>query len=202
MATSKGFDTNTRISRDLAAKFRHAGYAFCGRYLAHAESPLTLAEADDIAYGGMYLVSIYERGFPTKASYFTGGQGQRDAATALAAARACRQPTGTPIYFTVDFDATQEDAAGAITAYFQMVHAALRPAGYLVGVYGSSLVLKQLQADGVAEKFWHAFPHGWGSGVSFAAPDLLQTSNDSTALGVSVDTDESYGNAGGWHPAA
>jgi hypothetical protein len=57
-------------------------------------------------------------------AYFTQKQADSDVADAVAASNAAGQPTGSAIYFTVDYDAPQSDIK-AVTSYFEEVRKTL-----------------------------------------------------------------------------
>lgn len=184
-------------TNDYAGCIKAAGYTFICRYL-HVGSPnaLTLGEAEHAAAEGLYIVSIRETN-PTHAGFFTYAAGKFDGLEALRAAKECHQPTGTPIYFTVDYDASQDDLA-AILKYFNGVRSVVME-NYLVGVYGSGLVCATIKGGGWAHFSWLAMSRGWAGSQDYTDYDLLQTGGGEVC-GLSVDFDTSNGDSGGWMP--
>ena len=73
-------------------------------------------------------------------------EAQLDARAAVAQAKLVGQPSGTAIYFGIDFDLETERSEQVIQ-YFTIVSNALRDKGYLVGVYGSGAALALLKAE-------------------------------------------------------
>ena len=73
-------------------------------------------------------------------------EAQLDARAAVAQAKLVGQPSGTAIYFGIDFDLETERSEQVIQ-YFTIVSNALRDQGYLVGVYGSGAALALLKAE-------------------------------------------------------
>jgi Domain of unknown function (DUF1906) len=104
----------------------------------------------------LMIVSLFERA-PKKIDYFTTKQANSDVMDAILAAHTAGQPTGSAIYFTVDYDPTQiqpklSDAALAkqlsvINTYFSVIRNGLTGSGYKLGVYGPGIVLLNLKAD-------------------------------------------------------
>jgi len=73
-------------------------------------------------------------------------EGQRDAAAAVAQAKAVGQPGGSAIYFGVDFDTTNLSEATwkKMEAYFNTVRAILKKSNFRLGVYGDGGTLERL----------------------------------------------------------
>ena len=70
-----------------------------------------------------------------------------------------RQPKGTQIYATVDYDPDDSDPNGPmingpISAYMKAFQSAIKPAGYLASVYGSGRTCRILMANGLAKTGW------------------------------------------------
>ena len=72
-------------------------------------------------------------------------EAELDAQAAIAQAKLVGQPSGTAIYFGIDFDPKPE-MTGRIVEYFTIVSDVLKDSGYLVGVYGSGATLALLKA--------------------------------------------------------
>lgn len=138
-----GCDTATVITESKLQTLINGGYTFVGRYLGRY---FTSEEKDRITRGGLFIVSLYE-GNPTHIGYFTESQGRTDATNAIAKAQSLGQPSGTPIYFTVDYDASASDVSGGIRIYLQAIKAVFAEKGnpYKLGLYGSGAVLTYFQ---------------------------------------------------------
>ena len=193
-----GCDTATPINESRLQTLLSEGYTFVGRYLG---DHLTSDEKDIITKGGLFIVSLYERN-PTHIGYFTGAQGKDDAARAIDKARKLGQPFGTPIYFTVDYDAPDSDIAGDIRIYLQAIKAVFKEKGnpYQLGLYGSGAVLRY---------FEHTYTYTWLSGATawrgsrdYTGCTIKQYANGTTIGSgtgkITIDKNESNGAAGGW----
>lgn len=196
-----GCDTAATLDEARLRVLLERGMTFVGRYLA-GRYALTKEEKQCISRAGLYLVSIWECGSPTNAGYFTRAQGQSDAVRAIEAAKTLGQPQRTPIYFTVDYDASSADINGSIRDYLQEVKAVFRSYGdaYSLGLYGSGAVLQY---------FENSFPYTWLAGAgawrgsaayhNYCLRQYGVNTPFSTGAGwFSVDLDESNGAAGGW----
>ncbi|MEC1720527.1 DUF1906 domain-containing protein [Schinkia azotoformans] len=196
-----GCDTATAINAARLQTLVNGGYTFVGRYLAGSYA-LTASEKSIITGGGLFIVSIWEKGSPTSSSYFTAAKGTSDATDAIAAAKAIGQPLGTPIYFTVDYDASTSDITGPIKNYLQAVKAvfATQNYPYELGLYGSGAVLSYYQNTFTYP--WLAGSTGWSGSKTYTGYVLKQYANN-TSIGsgtgqITIDKDDSNGAAGGW----
>ena len=187
-----------------------AGKQFVCEYIGTADSDGYLRPADVTALTsqGLEIVSIFERN-PTYTSYFTVSQADSDAGVAIAAAIEAGQPSGSAIYFTVDY-AADSTALPAIDSYFQEIHNYFNQyfsthtgISYKIGVYAPGNVLPTIMSDANvgASYSWLAEP--WGI-YSYSSENLAQTQNGVTVAGMVVDLDEAYttdfgqwGNSGG-----
>ena len=76
------------------------------------------------------------------------------------------QPTNSGIYFSVDFDASNNEITNNVIPYFQGVRRAFIEEGgenleYRIGVYGSGLVSSRLTNDGLIQLTWLAMSRGF-----------------------------------------
>lgn len=197
----QGIDAAFDLS-PYTATLQRAGIGWAGRYYSrNPNKDLSPREAQALAAAGIALVSVFEAQGDRVAS-FTAAQGALDAQVALACAAECGQPAGSTIYFAVDFDAGEAEIAQHVVPYFQAIAGAL-VGKYVVGAYGSGLVLSRLQARGLAQRLWLAQAGGWAHG-SLAVPDIKQGPVSAAVIpGHEVDTDESLSDTfGAWGPAA
>jgi hypothetical protein len=199
---AKGIDVDSNVSGVLA-QLKADGVEFVARYFGPSKSdPLTAAEAKAISDAGLWVVSLFESGFPTSLDYFTYEQGAADAHAAYAEARAAGQPFGTPIYFCVDFDAPS-DSGGPVDLYWEGLRSALFRIGgsilpYQPCVYGSGLICRTLIARGFAHRGWLAQASGWAESSTFMGWSIRQLES-TTLAGLDVDRDESAASGGnGW----
>jgi len=198
---AKGFDTPDNCGGQ-AQNIRNAGYDFVARYLSQSTwKRITATEAGQLKGAGLGIVFVYEDA-PTGADYFSYGRGQVDATRAAQQANALNAPSGTTIYFAVDYDASADDVTNAIIPYFQgavsgmnsFVSAAGNPQ-YRIGVYGSGATCMALSAAGLAPQGWLACAGAWrghGSYTSWSINQGLPT----TIVGMSADPDVANGDYG------
>ncbi|MFD0696914.1 DUF1906 domain-containing protein [Paenibacillus sp. GCM10027628] len=202
---AKGVDTPTNCT-SLAAAIKESGYDFVCRYY-NRNNPgknLTRAEANALTQAGLYIVAVWENGFPTSAGYFSYTSGNRDGKDAFVYARdTIGQPFGTPIYFAVDYDAALADIQGGIREYIRGVIDSFKSLSeddysYEVGVYGSGLTCQSLmQAFPEVTYAWLSESIGWSGYHSFDTWNIKQLSGSAIA-GTPVDTNVTTGNGGGF----
>lgn len=188
----KGLDTLSPVSKYLAC-FKQKGILFVARYLRN----LKPAEVKAINAAGMQVVSIAERGNPTKASYFTRARGLADGEWAVGLAQALGQPVGSAIYFTVDCDVSIKDLKGGVTEYFRGVQFSLAETGLKVGGYGPGAVLAHLLSQHLIKYAWHANASGWSGYKTFKQANIKQ-GKQQMFCGVQIDPDEAQGDFGAW----
>jgi len=197
--TNKGLDSAKSLAH-VAAQLVAKGYSWVARYYfrsSHFKDVLTAAEAKALAAAGLWVVAVYENGFPTTASYFTAAQGHVDAADAVLCAQHAGQPHGTPIYFAVDYDS----APKAVDDYFRAVSVIVRNAGYTPGIYGNGVTIAHLKALGLVTHGWLSQSTGFaGHAAALETADIVQLP-EGTVLVLDVDGDLSHGHAGGWKPS-
>ena len=201
----KGFDTTANCTRK-AQEIKTEGYDFVGRYLSrHSWKVISPHEAAALLQAGVAIVLVYEDG-PTSGTYFSNGRGETDATRGAQQAHLIGAPAGTTIYFAVDYDASEDDVAGAITQYFRGVAAGLRTFAadgnplYRVGVYGSGLTCSTITRAGLASLGWLADATGWRGHDTYTGCAISQ-SLPIKILGMSVDPDKAVDNYGEIQPA-
>jgi hypothetical protein len=199
----KGFDAN-RDCGQLIDKITAAKVDFVVRYYSHNTAKnLSFSEAKLLSTAGVKLIAVWEAQ-ADKAISFSHASGVDDATTAYNLATAVGQPSGTPIYFAVDFDAAQPIVAGAIHDYFQGIADGFasisrnNPA-YTVGVYGSGLVCSWLKGRNLVTHTWLSQSMGWTGSRDFKDWNILQhLEGDPYGLGFTVDPNDAQPNYGGF----
>lgn len=187
----KGFDANRDLT-PFATGLKAAGYDFAGRYynVNNHSKNLTLAEAQALTAAGIGIIAVWENGFPTAAGYFNYQKGVYDGTSSYHyALDQIGQPSGTPIYFAVDYDASAPDTSGPVTQYFQGVADAFQTISsgspiYKIGVYGSGLVCSALLNGGKASYTWLAQSMGWGGSRTFTSFNLQQALQKTECPGI------------------
>lgn len=202
-AAIQGFDLNRDCGK-LIPKILAAGIKFVARYYSHsATKNIGPSEAQALSSAGVDIVSVWESGGDHPA-FFSRAQGIDDATSAAKQAQSVGQPAGTPIYFAVDYDASQAELNSAIVPYFQGVADGLRimaSAGptYGAGVYGSGLVCGTLFGQGLVTHTWLSMSTGFRDSKIYTAWNIKQhLTADPFGLGVQVDPDEAKGDYGGF----
>lgn len=188
----KLFDCATPLTPETAANFKANGYDGVARYLVPSTSAwkaLTKAEADIIQAAGLKIISVYE----TTADRALGDYqaGVANAKTAMQVAAQVGQPTGSTIYFTVDFDPADAQLSGPIAGYFSGIHDTL--VGYDVGVYGNYDVCVFLKGKGLVTHLWETY--AWSS-HQLADVNIYQYLNGPN--GADYDEDRGFGFEGAW----
>lgn len=180
--------------------------------MSETQHHLTRSEAEALTRSGLFIVSIWESPRlvegrellrPKASNYFAKSFGFQDGADAIAYARQIGQPSGTPIYFAVDFDAQDSDALN-IERYFSDIEAcfraenALESAKHNVGVYGSGFVLQICRTAGLASYFWQCMSTGYKGNRDPIAFANIRQELGGMFCGLDVDFDESDGAEGSW----
>jgi hypothetical protein len=191
-------------SRDVAQELKSSGLHFVARYYRSPLSrwpTLSADEARSVSANGMKLVAVWEY-LSNKPEHFTYERGFSDALTAYQQARTIGQPSGSAIYFAVDFNAQEPYISGAIQQYFRGVRAALAAAGggvppYRVGVYGSGAVCAYLKRMQLAEYAWLSASPAWSGSRGFGDWNIRQGSR-STLLSFDHDINDARDDYGGF----
>lgn len=172
-----GISTNQDVTT-AAACLKQAGIDFVFRYYStttmQPHKRLTPSEANAILGTGLMLGIVYEDA-PTSVGYFSNARGQRDANNAFNTAVSMGQPSGSAIYFTVDYDAPATDISGPIFDYFQGIQQAMQNASagggisFAIGVYGSGDVCDFIKGQsGIAQYSWLSESTGWSGSGTYA----------------------------------
>jgi len=186
--------------RPSPSGLRSAGYTFAARYLSGDSSKnITASEAQALTAAGVDIVSNWEYGQYDTLDGYDGGV--RDATQAQSQAAAAGMPGDRPIYFSVDFDAS-EGQQDTINAYFDGAASVIGQGR--VGAYGGYYVIKRLFDAGKISWGWQAF--AWSGGQWDSRAQLRQIQNGVSIAGADCDIDQSqaadfgqwsYGGAGG-----
>lgn len=172
-----------------------AGGKFVVRYLTFPGDNgkgLLRAELAELRAAGLDVAVVYQNG---KTQTLGGASaGTRDAQTAQTALNDLGMQRW-PVYFAVDFDATQ--------AQLDVVEDYLRGAASVlgverVGVYGGYATIDRCATNRTARWFWETY--AWSSGSVHPAIHLHQYLNDQTVNGAAVDRDRAYQPEYGQHP--
>ena len=204
MTVLKGLDTIVELTRYAATLKQTNGFDFVMRYYSHrAAKNLSLGEARALSAAQLQIGVVWET-LGTHAGFFTHEQGVADGSAAFQmASAAIGQPRDSAIYFAVDYDATQADLDGPVSAYFAGVRdvftlAAKGAAQYQVGVYGSGLACSYLLKKELAAFTWLSQSTGFAGSTAFREEgryNLIQKMPQKVQLGggqvLQYDPDES-----------
>jgi Domain of unknown function (DUF1906) len=166
--------------------FRAAGLTFVVRYLSNdASKNLDASEAHLLSDAGFDIAVVWETA--AKRALSGHGGGVADAKKAAAQAKACGMPGRRPIYFGVDFDATDHDKP-KIADYLRGAASVI--GAKRVGVYGGYWVVKHCFDHSVAEFGWQTY--AWSGGQRDRRAQLYQHLNGVVIGGVNCDRDTAY----------
>ncbi|MES5397726.1 glycoside hydrolase domain-containing protein [Bacillus amyloliquefaciens] len=178
-------DTATILTADTAQTLRENGYKIVGRYLTGnvrtssglTSKALTSKELSTIFDAGLSVFPIYQDG-GYESSYFVKDQGTRDAYSAASAARRLGFPSGTTIYFAVDFDAYDYEVTDKIIPYFQEIKSAFMKMQafstapkYEIGVYGPrNICIRASEAGLTKYSFTANMSTGFSGNLGYPMP--------------------------------
>lgn len=179
-------DTATIITAEKAQTLRNNGYKTVGRYLTGnvrtssglTSKALTSKELAVILDAGLKVFLIYQDG-GYESSYFVKDQGTRDAYSAASAARRLGFPSGTTIYFAVDFDAYDYEVTDKIIPYFQEIKSAFTKMQtfstapkYEIGVYGPrNICIRTSEAGMTKYSFVANMSTGFSGNLGYPMPN-------------------------------
>jgi hypothetical protein len=202
-ALLKGFDVNRDCGR-FVDKIGAAKVDFVARYYSrNSGKNLSYSEARLLSEAGIRIVTVWEARGQTVAS-FSHPIGVDDATTAYNLATEVGQPAGTPIYFAVDFDASEAIVTSAIHDYFLGIVDGFAAVSrnnpvYRIGVYGSGLVCSWLKQRTLVTHTWLSQSMGWRGSRNFKDWNILQhLEDDPYGLGFKVDPDDAKPDYGGF----
>lgn len=161
------------------------GVLAVGKYLRPDRT--TLQEIVNLHSVGIKIFSIGEKGNPTSKSYFTKAQATIDADRDVAFAKSIKQPTGTTLSPTIDYDSNPEDVKDYVITY----HDRVKLSGYHVLLYGNGATLQWAVSAGYAVGGFLAQSTGFEGYAEFVkSPDcwIIQGQSE-TILGMNADAD-------------
>lgn len=197
--TSSIIDTNHNVTSHLD-NLRAAGIKQVIRYDnrlgPNGEKQVKPAEAQAMAAADMGC-GIVNEGAGDRLNQFNDEIGYLDAHYSRVQASRRGQPSGSAIYFAVDFDASAGQARSAILPHFRGVTRAFTEddptlPSLRVGVYGSGLVCRMVKEAGLCELTWISCSTGWTESHEWLASgqwDLRQYL-PKTIAGIDTDPDE------------
>lgn len=166
-------DCMTPLNDARAQAIKNAGYTTVGRYISGGtQKLLTASEIQIIFSKGLSFFPIYQE-YNNALTYFSISEGRGQGENAHASALNLGLPSGSIIYFAVDYDATGDEIWSHIVPFFQGVNEAFRALGnrYSVGVYGSRNVCSTISSYGLAvSSFVSGMSTGFSGNLGFSLP--------------------------------
>lgn len=167
-------------ARPGGAALKAAGKHFAVRYIPYPGSAgkgLDVSELHDLTSEGIETPMVYES-YANRALEGAAA-GKADAQTAQGTLAPLGLPTGMPIYFAVDFDATEAQQT-AIDDYLKGAASVL--GADRVGVYAGYWIVKRCHDNGSAKWFWQTY--AWSGGQQHPANHLYQYENGQNINGA------------------
>lgn len=166
-------DTATEITAARASALYAAGVRTVGRYINGTTKRLQWTELANLAAAGIEWFPIYQEfnNDPVWFSYLQGNvQGQR----LIARARGIGIPSGSLVFLSVDYDATDSDITSIVIPHFRGAHDAMANDGEYtlrLGIYGTRNVCSRVTSAGYAEgSFIADMSTGWSGNLGFSLP--------------------------------
>ena len=178
----KAFDT-ADVTTGHAHAILAAGYQAVGIYLRADRAPAAMVEG--LRSVGIKIFSIWEKGYPTSAAYFTAEQGKADGEAAAEYALLLKQPQGTTISPCVDYDSNPDD----VKAYLIAFHDAIKIHGYHSLPYGNGATLQWAIDAGYAVGGFLSQSTGFQGYTEFKPKAKIVQGSTETVLGFDVDLD-------------
>lgn len=191
MTMVTGFDQAVPVTKEQAQVMASNGMKFVGRYINGTWKKMQLAESQMLSAMGFRIFSIYQ----TTASMALSNDGFSHGQAAKELAESLKQPTGTAIYFAVDFDVTKESQYAAIQEFFIGVKKGLAGV-YKVGIYGEYELMVWAAKNGIAERFFQTY--AWSGGKSYSNNHVFQYQNSFNLKGYEIDLCRTYNLADMW----
>ncbi|QRE73641.1 glycoside hydrolase domain-containing protein [Methylobacterium aquaticum] len=193
-------DTASKVSANDAKKLSAAGIKAIGRYYSDPNNKwkiITRKEAEHISAAEIEIWTVYQNSHRHDAD-FSASIGTAEAKEALAYAQnTIGQPKGSAIYFSADYDASEEAVKGPIAAHFQAIRAVFEAAGnpYRIGIYGSGRTCSHLLNAGLADLAWLSMSTGHAGHSAFYASKRWSIAQGKAGrvADVGIDTNETQG---------
>jgi hypothetical protein len=193
----------TRNCSTIVDCLKLQGYTTVIRYYCRADitwKRLFPEEAVALGRAGMNIAAVYQNR-QNQAADFSQTKGRNAGRDAYSYAHnSIFQPSGSAIYFAVDFDASKSIIEDNVIPFFIGVREAFEEiaadetedVAYKIGVYGSGRTCRMLREAGHVDYAWLAQATGWGEFTRFSNSRQwnLKQSMPATVCGISCDPDE------------
>lgn len=177
---STGDETRPGIASDMATQLTtvhctslyNAGYRTVGRYLSVLGKRYDAGELDRIFDAGLKTFPIMQEA-NTSLGDFTYEKGLDHGYQALRRLRQLGFKPGNTVFFSVDFDATDDEITSNVIPFFEGINKRMDDAlqKYQIGVYGTRNVCRRVIQAGLAdEAFIASMSWGWGGNLGYPLP--------------------------------
>ena len=185
---------------NVVEELRGSRIDFVARYYREPTSSLpalSSQEARKLDSLGLKIVAVWEQNSPDPEN-LSHSSGYSDALSAYKQATAVGQPAGSAIYFAIDFNAHDLEAA---KEYFRGIAAGLAAgsggrAEYNVGVYGSGAVCDAIKRAGLARYSWLGKATSWNGSLDYNDWNIKQ--GDALPFSFDNDSNEAKHDYGGF----
>jgi peptidoglycan hydrolase-like protein with peptidoglycan-binding domain len=166
-------DTSTPLDPDNIGSIVTAGFQVVGRYINGFDKRLTHDEPARIWASGRTWFPIYQE-WNDAADQFSYSLGYEQGERIASRMRQLGIVSGSRVYLSVDFDATQDDIDAVVIPHFRGVRDAMdssKAVTYKLGVYGTRNVCTQLADEGLTESsFVSDMSTGYSGNLGFPLP--------------------------------
>lgn len=181
--SAKGCDTSTRLDQNKIETLKNHGYEIVGRYLTNVENgtldkKMTKSEVELILKNGLSIFPIFQE-YGAENSAFNQQQGYTHAQKAVQAAYDLCIPSGTTIYFAVDYDPQEAEITNYVYPYFKGINQYFSQidSPYNIGVYGTRNVCRLLRkyenaTFRIDNLFVSDASYGFSGNLGFTMPEL------------------------------
>ncbi|MCR5755691.1 MAG: DUF1906 domain-containing protein, partial [Acetatifactor sp.] len=199
-----GCDCATKITNENVSVLTTNGYRYIGRYLT-GRYKLTQQEIAILSQNNIRIFPIFQRSgegiSATNVGYFTSSQALADAHDAIQAALRLGFPSGSIIYFAVDYDAYDTQVTNVLLPFFHTLSRefnSINYAGFKIGIYGPRNVCTRISLAGYAKaSFVSDMSTGYSGNLGYPLPynwtfDQIVTTvikNPSTNTSIEIDKD-------------
>ena len=164
-------DTRFEMTQERLDYLKSYGYTVVGRYLTGSSKGLKDDEPKRILDNGLSFFPIFQETLYTDTvSKYNYNLGVSDANKAVNRAMELGIPSGTIIYFAIDFDPIDSEISSYVIPYFNGINSAIGQ--YKVGIYGTRNACTKVMGAGYAETcFVSDMSTGYSGNMGFKIPN-------------------------------
>lgn len=165
-------DMATQLTPALCNALYGAGYRTVGRYISVLSKRYVPGELETIFDAGLKTFPIMQEN-NTEAADFTYEKGLDHGFQAARRLRQLGFKSDTTVFFSVDYDATDDGISARVIPFFEGVKTAMSMTrvDYNIGVYGTRNVCSRVISSGHAsEAFVASMSWGWSGNLGFPLP--------------------------------